>query len=324
MTHSRTIAIGDIHGCSAALAALIQAIVPTLADTLLFLGDYIDRGADSRGVLEQVIALAERCTVVRLLGNHEEMLLAALEGQSELRYWLKFCGQEALASYGHKGAPEPRPADLRALIPAEHIEFIKSCQDYFETAGHIFVDVYYEPDRPLHEQKWGGLRWASLPRVPARHCSGKVAIVGHTPQTNGDILDLATSSASTPSVTAAATLIAWVFQERDMIGIEQNHSADSGRRASARSAARRASPSASTCRMNSLSPNMPTTLRHPLTPADGDVMCNARSSTSTRRARDSSVISCMVCLGLGTDLYHRNSTNPNERKNHLHRSTITD
>ena len=77
MTEGRIIAIGDVHGCSAALAALVQAIAPTPLDTLVFLGDYIDRGPDSRGVLEQVIALAERCIVVPLLGNHEEMLLAA-------------------------------------------------------------------------------------------------------------------------------------------------------------------------------------------------------------------------------------------------------
>ncbi len=70
MTEGRTIAIGDVHGCSAALAALVRAISPTALDTLVFLGDYIDRGPDSRGVLEQVIALAERCSVVPLLGNH--------------------------------------------------------------------------------------------------------------------------------------------------------------------------------------------------------------------------------------------------------------
>ena len=158
MTEGRTIAIGDVHGCSAALAALVRAIDPTPLDTLVFLGDYIDRGPDSRGVLEQMIALAERCMVVPLLGNHEEMLLAALEGPSELRYWLKFGGREALASYGYRGGPEIRPADLRALIPVEHLQFIKGCRDYFETVRHTFVHAYYEPDRPLHEQSWSGLR----------------------------------------------------------------------------------------------------------------------------------------------------------------------
>ena len=69
MTEARTIAIGDIHGCSAALAALIQAIQPMWLDTLVFLGDYIDRGPDSRGVLDQVIALERQCIVVPLMGS---------------------------------------------------------------------------------------------------------------------------------------------------------------------------------------------------------------------------------------------------------------
>jgi serine/threonine protein phosphatase 1 len=189
MTEGRIIAIGDVHGCSAALAALVRIIDLTALDTLVFLGDYIDRGPNSRVVLEQVIALAQRCTVVPLLGNDEKMLLAALEGPSELRYWLKFGGTEALASYGYKGGPDLRPADLRALIPSAHLQFIEGCRDYFETVRHIFVHAYYEPDRPMHEQPWGGLRWAALLPVPSRHCSGKVAIVGHTPQKSGEILD---------------------------------------------------------------------------------------------------------------------------------------
>lgn len=78
MTEGRIIAVGDIHGCSLALAALIQAIGSTPLDTLVFLGDYIDRGPDSRGVIEQIMALGKQCIVVPLMGNHEEMLLAAL------------------------------------------------------------------------------------------------------------------------------------------------------------------------------------------------------------------------------------------------------
>src|SRR5437588_8450863 len=113
MNEGRTIAVGDVHGCSAALAALVRAIDLTELDTLVFLGDYIDRGPDSRGVLEQVIALAERCVVVPLLGNHEEMLLAALEGQSDLHYWLNFGGMATLASYGYSGGRGIRPAGLR-------------------------------------------------------------------------------------------------------------------------------------------------------------------------------------------------------------------
>lgn len=187
----RIISIGDIHGCATALATLIDAIQPTELDTIVFLGDYIDRGPDSKGVLDQIIALGQRCSVVPLMGNHEEMLLAVLAGgQSEIKFWLTFGGAAALASYGWKGRPDLRTADVRSLIPREHISFVKRCRNYFETAHHIFVHAYYDPDRPLNEQYWQGLRWMSLPSVPVPHCSGKVAIVGHTPQRSGDILDL--------------------------------------------------------------------------------------------------------------------------------------
>jgi serine/threonine protein phosphatase 1 len=112
MTEGRTIAIGDVHGCPAAPAALVRAIDPTALDTLVFPDRHMDRGPDGRGVLEQVIALAERCVGVPLLGDHEGMIAAALEGQSDLRYWLRFGGTEALASYGHRGGPPPAMAFL--------------------------------------------------------------------------------------------------------------------------------------------------------------------------------------------------------------------
>ena len=182
----RIIAIGDIHGCAKALTTLVEAIQPTESDTLVFLGDYIDRGPDSRGVIEQVMSLGSRCTVVPLLGNHEEMLLGALAGgSSDVQFWIKFGGAAALNSYGWTGLPEWRNA-----IPGEHIRFLKRCRDYFETVRHIFVHAYYDPNLPLHEQKWEGMRWASLPTVPDPHSSGKVAIVGHTAQKSGEILDL--------------------------------------------------------------------------------------------------------------------------------------
>jgi serine/threonine protein phosphatase 1 len=186
----RIIAIGDIHGCSVALATLIEMIQPTPLDTLVFLGDYIDRGPNSRSVIEQVIHLDERCQVVPLLGNHEEMLLGALEGKDNLRYWLKFGGKETLDSYGCENAIDCYGLEDVRRIPAEHVQFIKCCRNYYEMVNHFFVHAYYDPDRPLYEQLWSGLRWATLPPNPKPHCSGKVAVVGHTAQTSGEILDL--------------------------------------------------------------------------------------------------------------------------------------
>src|SRR5437764_909235 len=94
----RTIAIGDIHGCSAALAALLDDIGPRPEDTLVPLGDYIDRGPDSRGVMDRLTALARCCRLVPLLGNHEEMLVAALTDREALKLWLACGGVETLAS----------------------------------------------------------------------------------------------------------------------------------------------------------------------------------------------------------------------------------
>lgn len=181
MNQGRIIAVGDIHGCSVALATMIEAIQPTPLNTLVFLGDFIDRGPDSRGVLKQVVALADQCQFVSLPGNHEEMLLAVLEGKDNLRFWLKFGGKDTLDSYGSG----------EDVTSAEHIEIIRGCRNYYETVRHIFAHAYYDPDLPLNQQKWDGLRWASLPPDPKPHCSGKVAIVGHTAQKSGEILDLA-------------------------------------------------------------------------------------------------------------------------------------
>jgi serine/threonine protein phosphatase 1 len=89
----RLFAIGDIHGRSTALRALIEAIEPRPDDTLVILGDFIDCGPNSKDVVEHLIALSARCRLIPLLGNHEEMLLSALASGSEIKYWLNLGGQ---------------------------------------------------------------------------------------------------------------------------------------------------------------------------------------------------------------------------------------
>src|SRR6266566_2962031 len=82
----RTIAIGDIHGCSIALAALIELICPQADDTIITLGDYVDRGIDSKGAVELLIALADRCRLIPILGNHDEMMLHARDGRGDFQF----------------------------------------------------------------------------------------------------------------------------------------------------------------------------------------------------------------------------------------------
>ena len=96
----RLIAIGDTHGCSLALASVLRALRPSQEDTLVVLGDFIDYGLDSKGVLDLLIDLEGRCRLVPLLGNHEEMILAARRSREALEFWLDCGGVATLDSYG--------------------------------------------------------------------------------------------------------------------------------------------------------------------------------------------------------------------------------
>lgn len=179
----RVIAIGDVHGCSIALAALVDAIQPQSDDTLVVLGDCVDRGPDSCGVIEQLLGLRGQCRLVPILGNHEEMMLNYLDGRVQPDDWLEFGGRATLASYGTHGR--------EGIVPAEHVDFIRTWGDYWETDTHFFVHGGYNPEQPLAGQRWQTWRWHSLrDSIPAPHVSGKIAIVGHTSQKDGEILDV--------------------------------------------------------------------------------------------------------------------------------------
>src|SRR3954453_11142807 len=107
----RTITIGDIPGCSMALDALIDAIKPRPEDTIVTLGDYIDRGPDSRGVIERLIDLGRRCRLVPLLGNHDQMLLDVRSGKYRIYWLLDIGGTTTLDSYGPGRDLSPIPEE---------------------------------------------------------------------------------------------------------------------------------------------------------------------------------------------------------------------
>jgi serine/threonine protein phosphatase 1 len=179
----RTIAIGDVHGCSAALDALLEAIRPRPDDCIVTLGDYINRGPDSRGVIERLIDLEKRCRLVALLGNHDQTLLDVRSGKYPIEWLLDMGGIATLNSYG-----AGRDLDL---IPEQHYRFVCRCLNYFETDTHIFVHANYFSDTPMDEQHVGVLLWESVRTMtPGPHDSGKTVIAGHTSQKNGEILDL--------------------------------------------------------------------------------------------------------------------------------------
>ena len=181
---ARTIAIGDVHGCAAALDALLSAIAPKPDDTIVTLGDYVNRGPASRGVLDRLIALRSQCHVVSILGNHDQLFLECLTGRDRLKsMWLRMGGEATLASYGTK-------RDMSA-VPKAHVDFLKDCRNYYETDTHIFLHANYDAKLPMDRQPLETLRWDSLrDTIPRAHFSGKTVITGHSSQKSGEILDL--------------------------------------------------------------------------------------------------------------------------------------
>jgi Calcineurin-like phosphoesterase len=180
---ARVIAIGDVHGCATALDTLLEAIRPQVDDVLIPLGDCIDRGPDSRGVIERLLALGAQCRLIPLLGNHEEMMLNYLDGRPQPDDWLECGGAATVASYGTR--------DGRPDVPDEHVALLRTWPDYYETDTHFFVHACYDPHYPLPDQRWNVLRWHALrDGLPDPHDNGKQAIVGHTSQKNGEVLDV--------------------------------------------------------------------------------------------------------------------------------------
>jgi serine/threonine protein phosphatase 1 len=175
---SRTLVIGDIHGCLANFDALLQSIAPTPDDRVILLGDYVDRGPESAGVVKRILNLSQTQHVTTLKGNHEEMMLAARDSHDKFSDWLQNGGDDTLRSYaGVRGT-------LRD-VPADHWHFLEQqLVNYLETDSHIFVHANAYPDMSMDEQPDYMLRWERCDRI-VRHDSGKVIVCGHTPQKSG-------------------------------------------------------------------------------------------------------------------------------------------
>ena len=179
---NRTIAIGDIHGCADALQSLLTVIQPQASDTLITLGDYVDRGPNSAGVIDILTDLISRCTLVPLLGNHEIMMTNALKNRRDFEFWLFNGGKATLHSYG---------GDMNKM-PMHHRTFINFCKPWYETQSHVFVHAAYDPELPMDQQTDEMLFWQHIDErfTPHPHHSGKTFICGHTPQVGGDVGDL--------------------------------------------------------------------------------------------------------------------------------------
>jgi serine/threonine protein phosphatase 1 len=176
----RHLAIGDIHGCYKALKTLVDYVGLQADDVLITLGDYVNRGPNTKGVLEWLIEYDRSHTLVPLRGNHDLTMLHARKNSLAFKNWLQSGGDAVLRSY----APPGREGTLDD-IPDAHWQFLKQrLVATHETEGHIFVHGSVDPDLPLDEQP-PYMLYVLKYDDPPLHRSGKVTVCGHTSQKSG-------------------------------------------------------------------------------------------------------------------------------------------
>lgn len=173
----RLFAIGDIHGCLDAFNELLKWVQPSPADVVIALGDFVDRGPSTSGVLDRLIELRHQLILICLRGNHEQMMVEARHSRSDRKMWLGVGGQQALQSYGVAATLDD--------VPREHWEFLeRGLVDYHETDRFLFTHATVQCDLPIAEQPDYALRWDFLPTA-MQHRSGKMVICGHSSQKSG-------------------------------------------------------------------------------------------------------------------------------------------
>lgn len=173
-------AIGDIHGFFQPLNALAQKFAFSSNDTVVTIGDYVDRGPQSKQVIDFLIDLGKHCNLITLRGNHEVMMLQSRESLTGYKDWLACGGMETLESYLSE--------NLQG-ISKEHWEFLSATLPYYETEKNFFVHANAYANHTLAEQPDYMLYWEKFDHQPP-HISGKRMICGHTPQKDGVPLDI--------------------------------------------------------------------------------------------------------------------------------------
>ena len=191
---SRAYAIGDIHGRLDLLLPLLERIEADNARRgaaktwLVFLGDLVDRGPDSRGVIEHLVTRAPIfARNVFLKGNHEEFFLGVLEGdESIVQHWLAYGGTECSESYGLttgwmlNATPHGIVERLQAEVPASHVRFLNDMHDSFRFGDYLFVHAGIRPGVELDRQQSRDLRWIREGFLDDRSDHGVMVVHGHT------------------------------------------------------------------------------------------------------------------------------------------------
>lgn len=188
----RAYAVGDVHGRLDLFAALIAAVETDdsargeAETTIVLLGDLVDRGPDSAGVLDAARKLQARRTVRIIAGNHEEMFLQSLDDADILRHFLRYGGRETALSYAidpdryRESTLEEAQDLLREAVPVEDLDFIAGFEDHVKIGDYLFVHAGIRPGAPLEDQRPNDLRWIREPFLSHAGDHGHTVIHGHT------------------------------------------------------------------------------------------------------------------------------------------------
>ena len=172
--NEKIFAIGDIHGCIDKLRRLVGKLHVNAGDTMIFLGDYVDRGPDPKGVIDFLIKLQEECAgrVIFLRGNHEVMFADYMAGVNQQAY-LYFGGTTTVESYSRETG--------KFTFPESHRIFFRDLRSYYETPDYIFVHAGLRPGVPISEQTDEDRLWIRSAFINSDYDWGKRVIFGHTP-----------------------------------------------------------------------------------------------------------------------------------------------
>jgi serine/threonine protein phosphatase 1 len=177
-------AIGDIHGCADELRQLLAKMPIEVDSTVVFLGDYVDRGPDAKGVVDEVIRLKQHCRVIALRGNHEDLLLQFLDrpDSSGAVLFVLNGGSATLASYADGAGG--------FSIPGDHLRFFRELLACWETDRHFFVHAGV-PDGPLAEldrqKSVAQMTWIRAPFLQSQYQWEKIVVHGHSPVEAPDV-----------------------------------------------------------------------------------------------------------------------------------------
>ena len=188
----RVYAVGDIHGRLDLFSALVDAldaddaVSPPARTTMILLGDLVDRGANSAGVLGRARAWQQSREVRILAGNHEEMFLRSFSSIDILRHFLRHGGRETLLSFGvdrsaySSATIEEVQALMHANVPEDIREYISGFEDMITIGDYLFVHAGVAPDVPIAEQTVAELRWIREPFLSHEGSHGPMVVHGHT------------------------------------------------------------------------------------------------------------------------------------------------